>query len=157
MRWFRRRWLLLSLVVTLPLIIGSPLQAVAAADRVCSPLIIDEDNWGGSYFCNYGFEQDSLQNENFEVWVAAGSNHNVYTLWETPNGRKSEWVNMGATVKHNGNSSHLAAYMLVYDHHFDELIRIIGTNGKAYCNIRSGTRNSWSGWSGRHCKAVDGW
>jgi hypothetical protein len=89
------------------------------------------------------------------VWVIAGSGHNIFTRWQKPNGTLSAWVNMGGNVKANGNTSYL-------DHitwsrsetRYDEIIKVVGTDGKDYCNVRSGTGNSWNGWTQGHCDVL---
>jgi len=138
-------------------VMSVPSAASAAADKTCTGLVDDTlgVHWGGTYFCNYGYEGAFLQNNDFQVWVVAGSAHNIFTRWQKPNGTLSEWVNMGGNVKSNGNSSYLqSATLIPGGGHYDEIIRVIGTDSNPYCNIRNGATNKWNGWTQGHC---DSW
>ena len=126
--------------------------ASAAADKTCTNLQAEGVSWGGTYFCNYGYESDWLENGVLQVWVVAGAGHNVFTRWLNQDGSMPAWYNLGGNVLEDGNTGYLAQKSVpASGGHVNEVVRVIGTNNAYYCNVRSGAAGSWNGWTQGHC------
>jgi hypothetical protein len=141
---------LAALTTVVAVSVSGATPASAAPDTTCTNLRFHGVNWGGTYFCNYGAEAAIVSNGNLQVFVVAGA-HNVFTRWQRADFSLSSWVNLGGTVKSNGDGGYLAAAEYYTSNGNYTMVKVIGTDGRKYCNIRSPHTSNWNGWTRGHC------
>ena len=141
---------LAALATVVAVSVSGATPAGAAADTTCTNLRLQDVNWGGTYFCNYGSEYTTVSNGDLQVFVVAGA-HNVFTRWQKADLSLSEWVNLGGTVKSNGTTGYLAQDRYITSDGVYNMVKVIGTDGNKYCNIRSPHTSRWNGWTQGHC------
>ncbi|MEV4643112.1 hypothetical protein AB0J80_37820 [Actinoplanes sp. NPDC049548] len=147
-----------ALVAAVSATLVVPTTAHAATDTTspCSPLHIGGVDWGGILYCNYGeyggYDYATLSDGTLEVFVVGGD-HSVWTKWRSPSGSYSGWVKLGGVVHSNGEWWYLQTIALPsHGGGTDWEVRVIGTDNRAWCRIRSSLTGTWSpDWSPSLC------
>jgi hypothetical protein len=126
------------------LVVTSAAPASAWEDRT----LCHHPTWGGTYFCKYHHEVQTLADGTI-YFVVVNANYQVWARWRNPNMQFSKWTSLGGTVWHgnpendgipDGDPNDLASLICSGDR---LLIEVRANNGDYYWRMRFND-GSWS-------------
>ncbi|MFD7015711.1 hypothetical protein [Streptomyces sp. NPDC059928] len=118
-------------------------ERLTADERAASPIprsdLCHHPVMGGWYSCSYGDEWYVYSNAVKQVWVV-GADRQVWTRWSRPDGSFVSWQPFG------GQATSGVDVLLDESQGMGAVVRVRGTDGRAYYRERDPNTGAWTNW-----------